>query len=371
MDRIRLFKVFTPPNLGETLQRDVFDTEMLTEGKWADAFEEGMGQLVGTKNTVLMNSCTAALTIAYRLSGVGPGKEVICTPMTCMATNEPVDTLGGDIVWADIDPNTGNIDPDDIEQLITDKTVAISAVHWAGTPFNMKAVYAIARRHKLKVIDDAAHALGAQYQGELIGSSAYSDFSCFSFQAIKHLTTDDGGMLTCRLDADAKRARELRWFGLNRKYVGSKWEQDIAESGYKFHMNDINARIGVAQLPHSSRLLMLHRANAHHYKRAIDNSRVQKLDEPTTNYTSSSHWIYTIKVDDREAFKKHMDTHDIDVDVVHVRNDNYSAFKRFKKRELPGCDEFCSSMINIPVGWWLTTIDVNRVIDAVNSYGVK
>ena len=359
------------------MQRDVFDSGMLTEGKWADAFEEAMKQWSGDDHyNVLMNSCTAALTIAYKLAGVGPGTEVICTPMTCMATNEPIDTLGGTIVWADIDPKTGNIDPDDIEQLITDKTVAISAVHWAGTPFKMKEIWHIAqkynssgsspREHKISIIDDAAHALGATYASEKIGSSYYSDYTCFSFQAIKHLTTGDGGMLTCKSAADAERARKLRWFGLNRKYDGSKWEQDIVESGYKFHMNNINARIGLAQLPHSSRLLMLHRANAKHYRRSINNPRVQIITQPMA--VQSSHWIYTILVDDRDAFKKHMDELGIDVDVVHVRNDTYSVFEKFKTRDLPGCDKFCSSMINIPVGWWLTPNEVQRVIDGVNSF---
>lgn len=365
-ERIRLFKVHTPPDIGRDLELDVFSSGILTEGKWADNFEEAMSMWSGTDRNVLVNSCTSALTLAYKMTGVGPGKEVICTPMTCMATNEPVDTLGGTIVWADIDPTTGNIDPQDIEQLITKNTVAISAVHWAGTPYDMNSIWSIAQKHGLKVIDDAAHALGASYEESIVGDGTYTDFTCFSFQAIKHLTTGDGGMLTCRTDEDTDRARRLRWFGLNRKYEGSKWEQDIAESGYKFHMNNINARIGVAQLPHSIDIVTRHRSNAYEYNNRIRNRLVKKLRTPEN--AVSSYWIYTVLVDDRDRFAKHMDGYGIDVDVVHVRNDNYSVFKRFKTRELPGCDEFCSKMINIPVGWWLSTYDVDRVIEAVNAY---
>lgn len=364
--RIPLFKIHTPLNIGAVLERDVFDLGVLTEGVWADKFENEMSAWSGSDKNVLVNSCTAALTLAYKMAGVGPGTEVISTPMTCMATNEPIDTLGGTIVWADIDPTTGNIDPNDIEQLVTDKTVAISAVHWAGTPYQMKDVHDIALRHGLYVIDDAAHAIGATYRDSRIGDGTYSDFTCFSFQAIKHLTTGDGGMLTCRSDTDADRARKLRWFGLSRNYDGPKWEQDIVESGYKFHMNNINARIGLAQLPHLSQIVSQHRKHAAEYNAHINNRFVQKLQ--VFDDAVSSYWIYTLLVEDRDMFKRHMDQHGIDVDVVHMRNDRYSVFQKFNRRTLPGCDDFCARMINIPVGWWLSDHDVKRVIDAVNSY---
>ena len=137
---------------------------MITEGEYSDKFEKLFGEYVANTNTSLLNSCTSALTLAYYMSGVGPGDEVISTPMTCMATNEPIDTLGAKIVWADIDPTTGNIDPESIKKKITSKTKAIVGVHWAGQPFEIEEINAIAKSHGIKVIEDAAHATGASFK---------------------------------------------------------------------------------------------------------------------------------------------------------------------------------------------------------------
>ena len=363
---IPLFKVHVPQNIGNALQ-DVFDTGMITEGAYSDEFERQLSERFGAP-TSIVNSCTSALTLAYRVSGVAPGTEVISTPMTCMATNEPIHTMGAKIVWADIDPSTGNIDPASIADRLTPNTRAVVGVHWAGAPFDVAGIYAVLQRcgrHNVRVIADAAHAFGASYLHQPIGSEC--DHICFSFQAIKHLTTVDGGAVTSRdpeVDALIKR---LRWFGLDRKYTGDKWSQDITHSGYKFHMNNVNAAIGLEQLKNVDAIVAAHRSNGEYYDANICNTRITKLwRDPRSK---SAHWIYTLLVDDREAFKKHMTACDIACDVVHHRNDKYSVFREFARDDLPGVDEFCAHMINIPVGWWLTALERDYIVEAVNSYG--
>lgn len=361
---ISLFKVHIPDNLNKTLQ-SVFESGFISEGKQADDFERSFGNFIDNQNTCLVNSCTSALTLAYRVSDIQPGDEIIVTPLTCMATNEPAHLMGAKLVWADIDPMTGNIDPDDVKKKITRNTKAISAVHWAGQPFEIDEINKIAKENNIKVIEDAAHATGATYKGKPIGT--HSDYVCFSFQAIKHLTTGDGGAISCQSEEDANRIRKLRWFGLDRKFPHSKWTQDIAESGYKFHMNDINASIGLRQMEHINSIVQRHKDNSRFYDEFINNKKVIKMSR--NDYSESACWIYTIRVQDREHFKSYLLDKGIASDPVHVRNDKYSVFEKFVPTEnLKGTDEFCSQHICIPVGWWLSQDERNYIVETINDY---
>lgn len=363
---IPLFKVHSPSDVGEIV-KSVFDKGVLSEGQYSDMFERSFSDLVKNPNTSLTNSGTSALTLAYRMCDIRPGDEVVTTPMTCMATNEPLHTAGAKIVFADIDPSTGNISPQSVERVVTEKTKAVIAVHWAGQPFEIYDVHsaALSKNKNVKFVEDSAHAVGASYCGKPIGS--HSDYVCFSFQAIKHLTTVDGGAICSLKKEDDSRVKKLRWFGLDRKYSGSKWEQDIEESGYKFHMNNVNAAIGLAQMRHIDDIISKHKTNGRYYDTHInDSSHVKKLSR--NKNSESSYWIYSILVEDIEKFKKHMLDRGISSDIVHVRNDKYSVFKEFRTSDLPGVDEFCSKMVNIPVGWWLSDEDLRSIVSAVNDY---
>jgi dTDP-4-amino-4,6-dideoxygalactose transaminase len=360
---IPLFKVHTPRGIGKKLQ-EVFNSGFLTEGEYSDKFEKEFGNFIGNENTCLVNSCTSALVLASRVIGIQPGDEVITSAMTCMATNEPFYNDGAKLVFADIDPTTGNIDPKDVKNKITSKTKAIVAVHWAGQPFDIGAINRIAKPKGIKVVEDAAHALGATYKGQKIGS--HSDFVCFSFQAIKHLTTADGGAIACASPEDAERIRKIRWFGLDRKFKGSsRWQQDITESGFKMHMNNLNAAIGLEQMKTIDKLIRKHKSNGRYYDKKINNDKVVKLRRPRGRV--SSHWIYSVLVDDKEGFEQHMKSRGIATDVVHVRNDKYTVFQKFKQ-DNPGLDSFESRLMNIPVGWWLTREDRDKIVEAVNDY---
>ena len=364
---IPLFKVRTPPNIGKAIQ-EVFDSGFITEGEYSDKFEKQFGEFVNNENTSLVNSCTSALTLAYHVAGLSPDDEIITTPMTCMATNEPAFHTGANLVFADIDPRTGNIDPESVKKKITSKTKAIVGVHWAGDPFDIDGINTVVKEsgQDIKVVEDAAHALGATYNEKVIGS--HSDFVCFSFQAIKHLTTVDGGAICSKDENDDKRIKKLRWFGLDRKFKGSRWEQDISECGFKFHMNNVNAVIGLEQMKSIDSLIKSHQYVGSFYDKNIENKNIEKLSRNSKG--TSSHWIYTLLVEDREDFKKYLEENKIASDVVHVRNDKYSVFNRFRDDNLPGADYFCSRMINIPVGWWLGEQDALYILDVINRYKV-
>lgn len=367
---IPLMKVHTPPNIGQVLQ-EVWDSGFVTEGEYSDRFEKEFGEWIGNPNTVLVNSCTSAIWLAAHMSGVQPGDEVITTAMTCMATNVPFVNMGAKLIWADIDSNSGNISVESIKQKITDKTKAIVIVHWAGMPCDIDEIISVAHSRGIKVIEDAAHALGSKYKGKLIGN--HSDFVCFSFQAVKHMTTADGGALVVQNQQDADRARKLRWFGLDRHHKSpagqppaSRWEQDISEAGYKLHMNNLNASIGLEQLKYIDNLLSIHIENGKFYDDHIDNPHITKLARPEDRETS--YWIYSILVKDRRKFKDYLETNGIASDRVHVRNDTYGCFSKFTAGDLFDLDYFDHCLLNIPVGWWVTPEDREHIIQVINNY---
>lgn len=366
---IPLMKVHLPPNVGEVVE-NVVQTGFVTEGEFSDEFERLFGEYIDNPNVRLVNSCTSALSLAAHMCDIKPGDEVITTAMTCMATNEPFFNIGAKLVFADIEPDTGNIDVKDIERKITDKTKAIIMVHWAGQPCDIDAINALAAKHGIKTIEDAAHAVRSTYKGKRIGS--HSDFVCFSFQAVKHLTTIDGGAIACKTFEDAERARKLRWFGLDRNFKAppgeppaSRWEQDITEAGFKYHMNNVNAAIGIEQMKYIDGLIDAHIANGKFYDENINNPNV-RVPRRVDN-GESSYWIYSLLVDDKRKFKDYLADNGIAADVAHVRNDEYSCFKQFQTPQ-PGLDKFSKEMMNIPVGWWLSKEDRQHIVDIVNKY---
>jgi len=361
---IPLMKVHTPPNIGKVLQ-EVWDSGFVTEGKYSDEFEKKFGQYIGNPNVSLMNSCTSAIWMAGHMCGVKPGDEVITTAMTCMATNVPFINMGAVLKIADIDPTTGNVNPKSIENLITNKTKAIILVHWAGQPCDMDAICKIGKQYNVKIIEDAAHALRSKYNGKIIGN--HGDYVCYSFQAVKHLTTADGGALVCKSDEDIIRVRKLRWFGLDRHLkCDSRWDQDIPEAGYKFHMNNMNAAIGIEQLKYIDGLIDKHIDNAKFYDENINNPLVEKLHRDSKSESAS--WIYSVLVDDKKKFGKYLEKNNIGSDVAHVRNDQYSCMQDFQREGLDGLKLFESRLINIPVGWWVSKSDREYIVKIVNKY---
>lgn len=349
---IPLFKPF----MSETADQEILKTlhsGMIGQGPKVEEFEKALVPWVGRDTLLTVNSCTSAITLALVLAGVQAGDEVITTPMTCAATNTPILNLGAIPVWADINPMTGNIDPLSVMERVTSKTKAVIAVHWGGNPCDLKELEAIGHLFGVPIIEDAAHAFDAQYEGKPIGS--HSDFVCFSFQAIKHLTTGDGGLLVCKNRKDYERGKLLRWYGIDRNAPGDKFLHDIPEAGYKFHMNDISATIGLANLAHMPGILDHCQANgkilAAHTHQAI----------PTRG---SSQWLFTVLPEDREAFVAKMAAAGISTSQVHGRNDMYTMFKPYR-RNLPGVDQFASRQINVPCGWWLSNEDLLHVAETL------
>ena len=348
---------------------EVLRSGYIGQGSKVEEFEGMLSSWFMNQNVLTVNSGTSGLQLALSLIGVKSGDEIISTPMTCQATNQPILHAGAKIVWADIDPNDGNINVKDIEHRITNKTRAIMCVHWGGYPCDMDEINAIAKKYKLFVIDDCAHAFGSEYRGFSVG--CLSDFSAFSFQAIKHLTTGDGGAVTARDNDDYERGKLLRWYGMNRdKGRELRCEDDVPEAGWKWHLNDINASIGIANLKYIDNVIAKHRENAKFYNERFDRLTTGKIwNMSYRDDRKSSYWLYTIFVDDRSKFIEHMKNNGIHCSRVHTRNDEHSCFKQFKTNEkLEGVRFFNDHNVCIPVHSKLSYNDLEHVMSCIEIY---
>ena len=365
-----LFKVHIKKEEALFKIEKVFDSGFINEGETVNEFLSELKKYLGVQNLILVNSCTSALTIALKICGVGPDTEVITTAMTCVATNTPIINLGGEVVWADITASTGNIDPDDISKKITKRTRAILYVNWGGTPAEIEKIYKIGKDNNIPVIQDAAHSFGAKWKGAPI--SDFADFTCYSFQAIKHLSSGDGGGIVINDQYKNTLARKLKWFGYDRdaakdekgEWKGQRWEADIekGEVGYKFNMNNVSAAIGLSQMKHIDKIISTHRKNASIYANIFKNTKyIKSLEVPVD--ATSSYWVYTCLVSDsniRDILLEKLNEIGIGAGLVHLPNDNYSAFNEFKV-SLPETRLFEKHQISLPCGWWLSESDCEHI----------
>lgn len=333
----------------------------IAEGEAVYKFEDNLKQFLNVKNVIAVNSGTAALHIAMLLLNISSGDEVISTPLTAEPTNTTIAITGAKVVWADIDIDTGLIDPHSIEEKITERTKAIMVVHYAGMICNMEKIKNISEKYNIPIIEDAAHAFGGKYNNDSLGSM--SSFVCYSFQAIKHLTTGDGGALVINDDKYVEEAKKLRWFGLTKGIDRNK--NNITRVGYKYAMNNINATIGNVQLQDIDYVLNMHIKNGKFFDEKLKNLSGIKLLKYYKK-TFPVYWVYTLKVDDKEEFKKMMESKGIKIGELHMRNDLHSVFNE-SKCFLPQLDEFYSQYIHIPCGWWIGDYEKNYIVDAIKK----
>lgn len=357
---IPLVKPFMPPRevLLPALEKILYSGYIAT-GQAVDDFENQFKEYIGNPNMLSLHSGTDALHLAFILAGVKPGDEVISTPMTAEPTNTSIAMVGAKVVWGDVDPRNGLLDPQSVCNLITDKTKAIVFVDYAGMVCDINAFRKISAETGIPFIEDAAHALGSKFNGRMTGCNA--PYTIFSLQAIKHMTTVDGGFLAMENPEELDRARRLRWFGLDKKR--SRLENDITEVGYKYAMNNVNATIGLVQMKFVRDIVDKYIENGKFYDRELANA-----DGVTIPYyypgAEASYWLYTMKVEHRDEFIRMMEANGITASPLHHRSDTHSIFKE-SRRELPGMEEWYSKFVHIPCGWWVTVEDRCRIVELI------
>lgn len=292
------------PFIGEEERQQllsVLESKWLSRGPKTLEFEKQFSQLVNSPHSIGVNSCTAGLHLAQLALGIGPGDEVITTPYTFIASVNTIIHCGAKPVLVDIDPRTLNIDVDRIEQAITPRTKAIIPVHFAGYPCEMSAIMDFAKRHRLSVIEDAAHAVYTKYGEHLIGS--IGDVTCFSFYATKNLSTGEGGMVTTANGELAEKMRVMSLHGMsknawNRYSDGGSWYYEVDFAGFKYNMTDIQASLGLAQLEKLEYMQRLRAQYAKMYSTAF--SQCDELILPVDSDEHRHGWhLYVLRINEK------------------------------------------------------------------------
>lgn len=391
---IPLFKVFMAENVLDFVG-PVLKSGYVGQGPKVEEFEAGLCDWFGVKNLLTVNSATSAEHLALRLlkysdkfvdqddlfpiettnnwMGVSNGDTVLASPLTCLASNMPIILNNYKIRWCDIDVSSLNMDLADVEAKISQNTKAIMFPLWGGMPPDIDKINDMLDRAKRRigfrpfVIFDCAHAIGSTYRGRKIGTQS-GFFFTFSFQAIKHFTTGDGGILISPYKELQRKGKLLRWYSLDREEKGRqdfRCEMDAPYIGDKLHMNDINASIGLANLPHIDAIIQKHKDNAAFYNHTLsDISGIKLLRVPTDRESAS--WIFTLKAEKRDDLMRALTSRGIMCSRVHERNDKHSCFTDFKE-DLPGLEEIVKEMLCIPVGWWLSETDRQYVVDSIKK----
>tara|TARA_R110000868_G_scaffold113354_2_gene304318 strand:- start:1087 stop:2241 length:1155 start_codon:yes stop_codon:yes gene_type:complete len=377
--KIPLFKVFMAPTAAEEVSK-VLNSGYIGQGPKVDLFENQLKDYFNHDYVQTLNAGTSVLHMALHLlkkpyksdwPGLEPGDEVLATAMTCTASNWPILANGLKIKWVDIDPKTLNMDLDDLARKITPKTKVIMLVHWGGYPNDLNRVKQIQEKaqqlygFKPAVIEDGAHSFGSKYMGKPIGT--HGNLTMYSLQAIKHITSIDGGLLLSPHKELHNRGKLIRWYGIDRDgdRKDFRCEADIDEWGYKFHMNDVCATVGIENLKHADTLIIKHQDNAKYYDKALKNTPgVTLLDRQEGH--DSAFWIYSMLVGDRDGFYKWMDECNITVSQVHERNDKHTCVAEYRT-PLPTLDKTINKIVSIPIGWWVSQEEREYIADCIKK----
>lgn len=352
---------------------DVLKSDFLTTGPKIAEFEQTVADYVGAKYAVAISNGTSALHAACFAAGIEPGDEVITTPLTFAASANCVLYCGGTPVFADVDPKTYNIDPEDIQRKITDRTKAIIAVHFAGQPCDMDAIHSIAREHGLIVIEDGAHALGSVYKGKKVGSM--SDMTTFSFHPVKPITTGEGGMIVTDNEDFYKKMILFRSHGITRDDSmmtrnDGPWFYQQFNLGYNYRITDIQCALGCSQMKKLDRFLARRKEIVARYNEAF--ADCDNIITPYQLSDTESGWhlyIVQVKKCDRRQVFENMREKGIGVNVhyIPVYMHPYYQEHGYENVHCANAEEIYSHIISLPLYPGLTSEQQDYVIDTLKS----
>ena len=348
--------------------------EVIESGWWGMGpktaeFEKKFADYIGTKFALGLNSATAALHLALMCLDI-KGYEVITPAMTFVSTNHAILYNGGIPVFCDIEPDNLTVTAEEIKKLITSKTRAIIVVHYGGYACDMDPIMELAEKHNLCVIEDSAHGCGGKYKGKMLGSIGH--FGAFSFQAVKNIATGDGGMLTTNNEEWAKRIKKLRWVGISKdtfdRGAGNSydWFYDVTELGYKYHMNDIIAAIGLAQLEKIEWMNDKRRYWSDRYRESLQGITDIKCP-PVKDYMFPACHNFVIKTENRDDLRAEMMRNGITTGVHYYPNHLFDIYKPYY-RNLPITEELWKKLITLPLFPSLDEVTFKKIESVLQSW---
>lgn len=361
----------------------VLKSDWLTQGPKIVDFEKALCKYTGAKYTVCASSATVALHLACLVAGIKKGDEVVTSPITFVATANAVIYCGGKPVFADIQENTVNIDPEEIKKKINKKTKAIIPVHFAGHPCDLEEIQKIAKQHNLKVIEDASHALGAEYKGSKIGSCKYSDMTIFSFHPVKSITTGEGGAILTSNKKYYEKLLKLRTHGItknpkqfinyNSKSDGD-WYYEMQELGFNYRLNDFQAALGILQLKRLDYFIKRRGEIVKIYNQAFKGNKY--FDLPIErNYVKSAFHLYPIRLKDkflkkRKAIFNQLRKNNIWVQVhyIPVYKQPYYQKLGYSNNLCPRAEKYYKKAITIPLYPKMSGVEIDYVIKSVKEF---
>jgi dTDP-4-amino-4,6-dideoxygalactose transaminase len=349
---IPLYKPFMPNDLPE--MNKILHSGKLSYGAWGKKFEDKLQSYIGIPNIMIVNSFNSSILVVLTTLGIKCGDEVIASPVSCLASNQPFATMGIKVIWADIDPETGTLSPEDVEMKITNKTKAIFHNHFCGYPGHIDEINSIGQQNGIFVVDDAIEAFGSEYKGKLIGNTG-SDVTVYSFQTVRIPNTIDGGAIAFRDKSVFEKAKRIRDYGINRDsfrdILGEiSKESDISEPGYGATLSEVNSYIGCVQLEHTNTLLEKQQENAMTWQKKIEEKYpfYKTLSKPNQK---PNYWVFGIFTPNKMDAILQFRESGFYASGVHLPNNNYSVFGKHEK--LPGVEKFNSEFVALPCGWWL------------------
>lgn len=349
---IPLFKVSMPEEILDKLN-EVLYSGRLTSGHYVQLFENALTKYVEGNKVLAFNSYNSAAAIPWEILNLKEGDEVIASPMSCLASNQPVAIKHATLNWTDIDPFVGSLSPDCVRKNITSKTKAILHYHWGGYPGYIDEIIAIGKEYGIPVVEDAIESFGAEYKNRKLGSTG-ADFTLFSFQPVRLPTSIDGGGLICKNEKHHEKAILLRDYGIDRKNFRDPLGEitatcDISIPAFGAAMSEINGLIGLKSMEETASKLEIQRANA-----IKNNSSIQNYinAEPIgLKNTLPNYWIYTFLTNNRDELLEEIRKNGLYASKVHLRNDHYSVFGKLDTT-LKGIEKFNNEALSIPSGWW-------------------
>jgi dTDP-4-amino-4,6-dideoxygalactose transaminase len=349
----------------------VFDTRWLGMGKNVGDFERALGECVGNPRIVATNTGTSALHLALESCSLPPGSEVIVSSLSFIATTQAILAAGLQPVYADIEAHTCNIDPESIRRCITERTSAILPVHYRGEPCAMDRILEIAETHDLIVIEDAAHAFGSQFQGQMIGSCGH--LTCFSFDPIKNITCGEGGAIAFgeRFAEQHDRAVKMRLLGIDRDswtrlQSSDSWTYDVSMPGFRYHMPDFCAAIGLQQLEQAEGFRARKLEICRRYDDAL--SGLVGIELIPFTYEDVFPFIYVIRATHREALMQHLRANGVDCGIHYSPNHQTSLCRDFPCDNLDETNRAGAEIVTIPLFTELSDTDVETVIEVIRKF---
>lgn len=353
---IPIFKPYMPTDITKDLERILYSGN-LAYGKYGKMFEHEISEYLGYKNVLTVSTYNQALLIILSTLGLEKGDEVIASPVSCLASNQPFAVKGLKVVWADVDPLKGTLCVEDVRRRITKNTKAIFHNHYCGYLGDVENINALGKEFGIPVIDDCIEAFGSKLKGNKTGNLG-TDITVFSFQTVRLPNTIDGGALVFKDDELFEKAKKIRDYGINRTNFRDELNEinpdcDIELEGYGALMSEINSFIGLKQMEDINELVEKQARNAAKWVNKLNNDKDLTILAPR-DHVEPNYWVYGVLAEDKVKAIKKFRAEGYYATGVHINNNVYSVFNN--KVELKGVEDFLNTFVAIPCGWWFDNI---------------